>query len=65
MEIAETSVSVITLILLILSGLSAYLKGRSDESLETIKEDFKKLSEYGKIDSEKVNKDEVYKEKKW
>lgn len=65
MEIAETSVSVITLILLILSGLAAYLKGRSDESLETIKEDFKKLSEYGKIDSEKVDKDEVYKEKKW
>lgn len=43
----------------------AYLKGRSDESLEILKEDFKKLSEYGKIDSEKVQKDEVYKEKKW
>lgn len=65
MEIAETSVSAITLILLIVSGIAAYLKGRSDESLETIKQDFKKLSEYGKIDSTKVEKDEVYNEKKW
>lgn len=65
MEIAETSVSLLTLILLIVSGFITYWKGRSDESLDKIKEDFKKLSEYGKIDAKKVNKDEVYKEEKW
>lgn len=65
MEIAETSVSLLTLILLLVSGVVTYWKGRSDESLENIKEDFKKLSEYGKIDSKKVSKDEAYKEDKW
>lgn len=65
MEIAETSVSLVTLILLLISGLLTYWKGRSDEGLENIKEDFKKLSEYGKIDSKKVSKDEAYKGEKW
>lgn len=65
MEIAETSVSLLTLILLLVSGVITYWKGRSDESLEKIKEDFKKLSEYGKIDNKKVSKEEAYKEDKW
>lgn len=65
METMETTINLVTLLILALSGGALYLKGRNDESMSNIKEDFKKLSEYGKIDSKKVTKDEVYKEKKW
>lgn len=65
METMETTINLVTLLILALSGGALYLKGRDDESMSNIKEDFKKLSEYGKIDSKKVSKDEVYEEKKW
>lgn len=65
METMEMTINLVTLLILALSGGALYLKGRNDESMSNIKEDFKKLSEYGKIDSKKVTKDEVYKEKKW
>lgn len=65
METMETTVNLITLIILALSGGALYLKGRDDESIKHIKDDFKKLSEYGKIDTKKVSKDEAYEEKKW
>lgn len=65
METMETTINLVTLLILALSGGALYLKGRNDASMSNIKEDFKKLSEYGKIDSKKVTKDEVYKGKKW
>lgn len=65
METAEMTVSIGAILLLLISGIVTYFKGRSDESLKNLKEDFKKLSEYGKIDATKVSKDEAYKEDKW
>lgn len=61
----DNTINLLTLLIMLFLGGALYIKGRKDEGLEKFKDDFKKLSEYGKIDSKKISKDEVYKDQKW